>query len=133
VLQDATGDQDALVRAIDRIAPVGDTALYNALYVTLKDLGRTRTDDLARRAIVVLSDGEDTASMVNDEQLLDLARRAGVVVYAVGLQTPPPAGHRGESLPTYFLTALARETGGRAYFPRTLTELDGATTASLAS
>jgi Ca-activated chloride channel homolog len=126
LLQDSTSDKDALERAIHRVEPVGDTALYNALYVTLKDLARTRHDDLARRAIVVLTDGEDTASMVSDEQLLELARRAGVVVYTIGLLTPPAAGHRPESVPTYILTALARETGGRAFFPRTLGELDGA-------
>lgn len=125
VLQDSTGDQASLVRAIERVAPSGETALYNALYVTLKELGRTRTDDLARRAIVLLSDGEDTVSMVNDEQLLDLARRAGVAVYAIGLLTAPAAGQRADSVPTYFLTVLARETGGRAFFPRTLGELDG--------
>ena len=126
VLQDATGDKDALERAIQRIAPVGDTALYNALYITLKDLAHTRSDDLARRAIVVLTDGEDTTSMVDDEQLLDLARRAGVVVYTIGLLTPPAAGQRSPSVPTYILTALARESGGRAFFPRTLGELEGA-------
>lgn len=127
VLQEATDDHAALEQAIDRIAPQGETALYNALYVTLKDLARLRSDDdLARRAIVVLSDGEDTASMVDDEQLLGLARRAGVVVYTIGLLTPQAAGRLPKTLPTYVLTALARETGGRAYFPRNLVELDGA-------
>jgi Ca-activated chloride channel homolog len=126
LLQDSTSDKDALERAIKRIEPMGETALYNALYVTLKDLARSRRDDLARRAIVVLTDGEDTASMVSDDQLLDLARRAGVVVYTIGLLTPPDAGRPPASVPTYILTALARETGGRAFFPRTLWELDSA-------
>ena len=126
LLQDSTSDKDALERAIKRIEPAGDTALYNALYVTLKDLARTRRDDLARRAIVLLTDGEDTASMVSDDQLLDLARRAGVVVYTIGLLTPTAAGERPASVPTYILTALARETGGRAFFPRSLSELDSA-------
>jgi Ca-activated chloride channel family protein len=126
VLQPSTSDQQALARAVDQVAPDGETALYNALYVTLKDLARDRDpDELRRRAIVVLSDGEDTASMVDDEQLLDLARRAGVVIYSIGLLTPPPLGHPGSPVPTYVLTALARETGGRAYFPRSLAELDG--------
>lgn len=127
VLQDLTADREALERAVGRISPSGDTALYNALYIALKDRARNRTDDdLARRAIVVLSDGEDTASMVDDEQLLDVARRAGVVVYTIGLLKPPPPGQPGKTLPTYVLTALARETGGRAFFPRTRAELEGA-------
>jgi Ca-activated chloride channel family protein len=127
VLQESTGDMRALERAVDQVSPDGETALYNALYVTLKDQVRQRNaDELQRRAIVVLSDGEDTASMVDDEQLIDLARRAGVVVYTIGLLTPPTAGHPAPTVPTYVLTALARETGGRAYFPRSLGELDGA-------
>jgi len=127
VLQESTGDQAALERAIDQVSPHGDTALYNALYVTLKDEARRgNADELSRRAIVVLTDGEDTASMVSDEQLIDLARRAGVVIYTIGLLTPPAAGQQPATVPTYVLTALARETGGRAYFPRSLAELDGA-------
>jgi Ca-activated chloride channel family protein len=126
VLQPSTGDLDALVRAVDRVAPDGETALYNALYVTLRELADSHDpDSLRRRAIVVLSDGEDTVSMVDDEQLVDLARRAGVAIYTIGLLTPPPAGHPASPVPTYVLTALARETGGRAYFPRSLAELDG--------
>jgi Ca-activated chloride channel family protein len=127
VLQESTGDLEALERAVDAVSPQGDTALYNALYVTLKDQARNRNaDEMQRRAIVVLSDGEDTASMVDDEQLIELARRAGVVVYTIGLLTPPVAGRPAPTVPTYVLTALARETGGRAYFPRSLAELDGA-------
>jgi Ca-activated chloride channel family protein len=126
LLQESTGDLEALERAVDAVSPDGDTALYNALYVTLKDQARNRkADEMQRRAIVVLSDGEDTASMVNDEQLVDLARRAGVVIYPIGLQTPAAAGRPAPTVPTYVLTALARETGGRAYFPRSLAELDG--------
>jgi Ca-activated chloride channel family protein len=127
VLQASTDEIAALERAVDGVASEGDTALYNALYVTLKEQSRERDpDDLSRRAIVVLSDGEDTASMVDDEQLLELARRAGVAVYPIGLLSRPAAGQPPATVPTYFLTALARETGGRAYFPRSLAELEGA-------
>ena len=124
-LQETTTDKDALVRAIEGITPAGDTALFNALYVTLKDLAHAHADDLSRRAIVVLTDGEDTASMVSEDQLLDVALRAGVAVYPIGLLTDTP-GLRHGPLPTYVLTALARETGGRAYFPHSLSELESA-------
>lgn len=127
VLQESTGDMEALERAVNAVSPEGDTALYNALYITLKDQARYRNrDEMQRRAIVVLSDGEDTASMVDDEQLIDLARRAGVVIYSIGLLTPPSVGYPAPTVPSFVLTALARETGGRAYFPRSLAELDGA-------
>jgi len=126
VLQESTGDLGSLERAIDRVSAAGETAFYNALYVALKDQARRSSgDELHRRAIVVLSDGEDTASVVDDDQLMDLARRAGVVIYTIGLLTPPTAGRPAPTVPTYVLTALARETGGRAYFPRSLAELDG--------
>jgi Ca-activated chloride channel family protein len=126
VLQASTGDLDALERAVEQVAPDGDTAFYNALYVTLRERARVRdVDELNRRAIVVLTDGEDTASMVDDEQLLDLARRAGVVVYAIGLPPRATPGRPVSTIPAYFLTALARETGGRAYFPRSIHELEG--------
>ncbi len=127
VLQESTSDMEALERAVGAVSLAGDTALYNALYITLKDQAlQHEADEMQRRAIVVLSDGEDTASMVDDEQLIDLARRAGVVIYTIGLLTPPAPGHPGPTVPTYVLTALARESGGRAYFPRSLAELDGA-------
>jgi len=126
VLQDYTSDLPALEGAVGQIRADGETALYTSLYVTLKGLMALRKDgELGRRAVVVLSDGEDTASAVTDEQVLELARRAEVAVYAIGL-FPPRAGSadRG-SVPTYFLSALARETGGRAYFPASLAVLDG--------
>jgi hypothetical protein len=83
----STGDLAALESAIDSVVPGGDTALYNVLYVTLKDgAGSPDSDPLHCRAIVVLTDGEDTASRVDDEQLLDLARRSGVVIYTIGLR-----------------------------------------------
>jgi Ca-activated chloride channel family protein len=124
VVQGSTGDLEALERAIDSVSPGGETALYNVLYVLLKDEAR-RLDahELRRRAVVVLSDGEDTSSMVTDEQLLALARRGGVVVYTIGLLSPPRAGLPAPTVPTWVLTSLARETGGRAYFPSSLVGL----------
>ena len=64
--------------------------------------------------------------MVSDEQVIDLARRAGVVVYPIGLLAQSVEGHLGSPVPAYFLKALARETGGRAYFPKTPSELEAA-------
>ena len=103
----------------------GETSLYEALYVALKDLKqRHQADPTRRRALVVLSDGEDTSSLVSEDQLMELARRAEVAVYAIGLFPPRPPATVGPA-PTHFLTALGRETGGRACFPKGLGELDG--------
>lgn len=125
VLQESTDDLALLEQSIASVAAGGETALYNALYVMLKDEARRpEADALHRRAIVVLTDGEDTASMVSDAQLIELARRSGVAVYAIGLLEPAGTGTPTSTLPSYVLSALARETGGRAYFPRSLAELD---------
>jgi Ca-activated chloride channel family protein len=126
VRQDFTSDRQALDAAVDAIAIDGATALYDALYVCLKDLvARRRNGKMERRALVVLSDGNDTASMIRDEQVLDLARQAEVSVYAIGLRQAPLFDRPADPLPTYFLTALARETGGRAFFPSALADLEG--------
>lgn len=126
VLQDYTSDVAALENSVRQIQAEGETALYTSLYVTLKGMVALRKEgDLGRRAVVVLSDGEDTVSAVTDEQVFELARRAEVAVYAIGLLPPRPGSAGRASLPTYFLSTLARETGGRAYFPTSLAELDG--------
>lgn len=125
VLQDFTSDRGQLETAVRRVVGEGETSLYAALYISLKGLvaGRRPGED-RRRAIVVLTDGEDTSSIVTEDQLLDLARRSEVAVYAIGLRggaSTPLAS----TVPVFFLTTLARETGGRAWFPRALGELDG--------
>lgn len=126
VLQDFTSDQAALAAAVGRVEANGNTALHTALYVALKDLGAQRRDgELARQALVILTDGEDTVSAVSEEQVLELARGAGINAYAIGIQEPGPSeAYRTESVPRFFMTALARETGGRAFFPTALCELD---------
>jgi Ca-activated chloride channel homolog len=126
VLQEPTSDRAALEAAVNRVEASGETSLYESLYVALKDLRRQRQDDPRRRlAMVVLSDGEDTSSLVSEDQLMDLARRAEVAIYAIGLYGPRPANASGPP-PTHFLTTLSRETGGRAYFPKALADLEGA-------
>jgi Ca-activated chloride channel homolog len=127
VLQEPTSDREALEAAVGRVEAAGETALYESLYVALKDLRRQRQDDPTRRlAMVVLSDGEDTSSLVSEDQLMDLARRAEVAIYAIGLYGPRPSSMTTGPPPTHFLTALSRETGGRAYFPKEITDLEGA-------
>ena len=127
VLQDFTADRAALEGAVRNTSASGSTALYNALYVTLKQLrNQGRPEAPRRRAIVLLSDGEDTASLVNDDQVLALARQADVGVYVIGLR-PDRALDRQRaafSQATYFLTTLTRDTGGEVYFPSSLSELD---------
>jgi Ca-activated chloride channel family protein len=127
VLQDFTGDHDALERAIRSTHAMGPTALYMSLYVSLKQLRSQGTPERPRRrAIVVLTDGEDTASIIDDDQVLELARQADVGVYAIGLRTERAQDRERQAYgqATYFLTTLTRDTGGQVFFTNALSELD---------
>lgn len=127
VLQPFTSDQKLLAAAVEKTEVSGPTALHNALYIALKDLDREKKGrELRRRAVVLLSDGEDTASLVNDEQVIDLARRTEINIYAVSLRKPRTSdrGQENFSQAAHLLTTLARETGGQVHFPNSLSELD---------
>ncbi|HET7747612.1 MAG TPA: VWA domain-containing protein [Vicinamibacteria bacterium] len=126
ILQDFTASHDKLGAAVDSVKVAGATGLYNALYLSLKDLrARRSAAEPCRHAIVVLSDGADTASLVTDDQVLQQARKSDVSVYAIGLGATRHAADASDTKAAYFLTALTRDTGGEAFFPRTLAELDG--------
>ena len=89
IVQEFTSDGVALQNAIRRTRANGSTALYNAVYIALKQLNKTiRPDDSrnpSRRAIVVLSDGDDTSSLVSFDEIIDLASRADTIIYTIGL------------------------------------------------
>jgi VWFA-related protein len=126
-LQPFTNDLGALEAAIRKTEASGPTALHNSLYIALKDLMRDKkATELRRRAIVLLSDGEDTASLVTDDQVLDLAKKSEINIYAIRLRESRASDREREafSQAEYLMNALTRETGGRAYFPSSLSELD---------
>jgi len=107
----------------------GSTALYNAIYIALKELtkvqARTATD-LRRQAIVVLSDGEDTSSLVSFEEVLEQARRSETAIYAIALKSKEAfLSSRGYSEADYVLRQLTQQTGGRVFFPTSVQELPG--------
>jgi len=122
ILQTFTNDVAALEKAIRATDVNGSTSLYNAIYVSLKELKRAKAssaEEIRRQAIVVLSDGDDTSSLVPYEEVLDLAETA---IYAIGLR--PSGSYRSEFKEAEFvLKQLAQETGGRAYFVLTAAEL----------
>lgn len=128
VLQDFTNDKPALTAGIDRLLPAGSTALHNAFYISIKDLQKEKLAGAGarRQAIILLSDGENTSSIVTDEQVIDLARKAEISIYSIRL-TSDYEGDKGRaafSQATHLLTVLARETGGQAFFPAQIQELD---------
>ena len=96
ILQTFTADQGALEKAIRSTTANGSTALYNAVYISLKELKKVRAasaDEIRRQAIVVLSDGDDTSSLVEYDEVLDLAKRSETAIYAIGLR-PQSIGRR---------------------------------------
>jgi Ca-activated chloride channel family protein len=123
--QPFTNDVGALERAIRQTTVNGSTSLYNALYVSLKGLKDERaknTEEIRRQAIVVLSDGDDTSSVIEYEDVLDLAKRSETAIYAIGLRQPESG--RGKFKEAEFvLRQLSQETGGRVFFPMTIAEL----------
>ena len=84
-----TNGAPELEQAIRKTSAGGSTSLYNAVYIALKDLKKViakNTEEIRRQAIVVLSDGEDTSSLLPFEEVLDLAKRSETAIYAIGLR-----------------------------------------------
>lgn len=133
VIQPLSSDPAAIQAAIAATKAGGGTALHNAIYVVLKEFGvqAQTAGEVRRQAIAVLSDGEDTSSLVSFDDVMAQARKSGVSIYTIGLKSRvAPLGanvenrrHFSES--DYALKSLARETGAQAFFPETLRELKG--------
>lgn len=133
-LHPLNGDVEAALQAIAATEPSGGTGLYNGLYITLKELTAARRamppNQARRQAVVLLSDGHDTSSLLSFDDVMELARSAGIATYTINLQRP--AGRalqrpltRVLSDAEYSLKELARETGARAFFPEDVRDLAG--------
>jgi len=124
-----TGDFASLESAIKSAVPSGATAVYEALYVTLRDLARSRAEpgEPRRQAVVVLSDGEDNRSHVEFGDLLDEAKRMTTTIFTI-LPGPFPDPDlvdptRAKPNALFEMRMLAEETGGRAFAPATMADL----------
>ena len=130
VLQNFTNSAAELEQAIKKTSAGGSTSLYNAVYIALKDLKKVvakNAEEIRRQAIVVLSDGEDTSSLLPFEEVLDLAKRSETAIYAIGLRAPdgPGTTTKGFKEAEFVLRQFAQETGARSFFPSQLSELSG--------
>jgi Ca-activated chloride channel family protein len=128
ILQTFTNDRALLEQAIRRTHVGGSTSLYNAIYVALSELKRVRAatpDQVRRQAIVVLSDGEDTTSVIAYDDVLEAAKRSEVAVYAIGLRTKQERERKEYSEAEFVLKTLSGETGGRVFFVEDVTQLPG--------
>ena len=133
IIQPLTSDRTALEEGVRKTRARGATSLNNALYISLKQFGRgAQQAEVRRQAIAVLSDGEDTSSLVSFEDVLELARKSGVSIYPIVLQSKYAASRiatqgqrRYFSESEYSMRTLAQETGAQAFFPMQIFELKG--------
>jgi Ca-activated chloride channel family protein len=126
ILQEFTNDAGALERAIRSTHADGSTALYNSIYISLKELKKIKArteDEIRRQAIVVLSDGDDTSSLLPYEEVMELAKRSETAIYTIGLRDQRDGGRPNFKEAEYVLKQLAQETGGRTFFPKSVHEL----------
>lgn len=123
ILAPLSSDLKAAKDAILTTSARGNTALYNALYTTLKEMTRQRRSetDMRRQAIVVLSDGDDTSSLVSFDDVMELAKQSGISIYTITLSSSlafAQTDRRRDPLVSkseYGMKALAQETGARSF------------------
>jgi len=110
---DLTDDMQKLERAVRDLRPGGGTSLYDAIAFAARDkLSQDQPRHKFRRAIILLSDGEDNNSKYTRDQALEMAHKADVVVYTISTNIS-----RTETDGDKVLKYYARETGGLAFFP----------------
>jgi len=123
--QDFTDNTNKLAAGVRDLRPGGGTALYDAIYFACRDkLADARSKKgPVRKAIILLTDGEDNQSRVLREEAIEMAERAEVIIYAIstnisGIKT------RGDKV----LERFAEMTGGRVFFPLKLEQVTDAFT-----
>ena len=135
IMQDFTSSKTDLFDALDEMyIEGGQTAIIDAVYLAAQmtdEYEKSRNpNDKKRRALILVSDGEDRDSYYNVEQLFELLRESDVQIFAIGFvkELSEEGGFISKSpqkKAKAFLERLAEETGGKAYFPTALGELNG--------
>ena len=127
IRQGFTTNQNALQSAIQQTTAGGSTSLYNAIYISLKELAKIKAggeEDVRRQALVLFSDGEDTSSLISFDEVLELAKRSETAIFTIALRgadTQSKGFHEAE----FVMRQLAQETGGRSFFPSKIDDLNG--------
>lgn len=120
LVNDMTGDMKALEAGIKGMRPGGGTSLYDAIYFASREkLMLDRPLDKFRRAMILITDGEDTQSKYTRDQALEMAQKADVVIYAISTNIT-----RDDKDGDKVLKYLTSETGGQAFFPFKVEDLD---------
>jgi Ca-activated chloride channel family protein len=121
LLLDKTRDGQALANKLTLVKPRDNTALYDAVYLGIERVTRGTHQ---RKAILLISDGQDNASRYNFKEVRRLLKESDVTIYAIGIidkqDARDPIGIQGQA----FLDELASVTGGKSFYPQTNVELD---------
>lgn len=113
VTQDFTDNAELLAHGVRELRPGGGTALYDAVYFACRDkLLKAPKNTTVRRAIILLSDGDDNLSHVTMGEAIEMAQRAEAIIYTISTNVSGTKG-KGDKI----LEAIADQTGGRAFFP----------------
>ena len=115
-----TSDTNEIAVALSGVIPGGRTALIDGVAEGLRHLPMGHS---LKNALVVVSDGGDNASRSTPAEVLALARRSQAVIYAIGLLGTPPVEEEEDA---QMLIRLCKDTGGIAYFPKSLEEVSTA-------
>jgi Ca-activated chloride channel family protein len=122
VTQDFTDNTELLSRGVRALRPGGGTALYDAIYYACRDkLMKAPQTGPVRRALIVLSDGDDNQSHVTREEAIEMAQRAEVIVYTISTNIIG-SRNKGDKI----LERIAGATGGRPFFPFQITDVANA-------
>ena len=119
VSQDFTNRVDMLDTGIRKLRPGGGTALFDSLYKTCRDEMLTlKETGSVRKAIVLISDGEDDYSRVLESEAIKMCQRAETIVYTISTDVAPTKG-KGDDI----LQDIADATGGQAFFPKRIDDV----------
>jgi VWFA-related protein len=117
--QDYTNNVDALNQGIRKLRPGGGTALFDSLYHTCQAQMLTlREATPVRKAIILVSDGDDNYSRALESDAIKMCQRAETIVYAISTDTSPTRGKGSDVLKT-----ITDATGGRTFFPEKLEDV----------
>jgi len=123
VTQEFTGDTELLSKGIRSLRPGNSTRLYDALFYACRERLNTSETASVRRAIVLITDGEDNSSRSTREEAIDMALRANVIVYTISTNFP---GYAESSKYDKILQRIADATGGRWFEPFQVTDVANA-------
>ena len=123
LLQDFTEDPNKLAKEIRKLKAAGGTALYDAIHMTCNE---KLIREMGRKAIIILSDGEDESSNVSFHQALEMALRSESTIFAISVSKGGFFGVEASREGDTILKDMARETGGRVFFPFKVDELEDA-------